>query len=200
MLPPNRALWIPGHKPHALTLRKPVELRTLYLNEATPWIPARAKIAVLRVSAIVRELIIAAVEAPWTYADDSANARLARVLCEQIATVDQEPVHLPEPADPRARRLSAIYYANPAERRSLTEIARAVGVSQRTLERLFVAETGFSVGAWTQQLRLMFAMERIADGMAVGDAAFSVGFENPSSFIALFRRQFGTTPGRYFAA
>jgi AraC-like DNA-binding protein len=48
--------------------------------------------------------------------------------------------------------------------------------------------------------RLIFALERIADGMSVGDAAFSVGFENPSSFIALFKRQFGKTPGRYFDA
>ena len=47
-------------------------------------------------------------------------------------------------------------------------------------------------------MRLMLALEIIAAGSSIGDAAFDVGFENPSSFIALFRKQFGVTPARYF--
>jgi AraC-like DNA-binding protein len=198
VLPSNRALWLPGGKAHTFVCRKPVHLRTLYLDERVRWTNPRADVAVLRVPDLVRALIIAATEAPWSYAPDGPSARLARVLCDRIATIDQEPVHLPEPRDPRARKLSALYYTHPAERRPLPALAALVGASPRTLERLFVAETGFSIGSWTQQLRLMFALERIADGMGVGDAAFAVGFENPSSFIALFKRQFGTTPGRYF--
>ncbi len=198
VLPPNRALWIPGGTPHAHKVRKPVELRTLYLDERTLWVERRSCVSVLQVPALLRELILAAVEAPWNYTEDSTYARLARVLCEQLKIVEQEPVHLPEPTDPRARRFSAFYYSNPAERRPVSKLSKISGVSQRTLERLFIAETGLSVGAWTQQLRLMFALEYIADGMTVGDAAFSVGFENPSSFIALFKLRFGTTPGRYF--
>jgi AraC-like DNA-binding protein len=200
VLPSNRALWLPGGTAHTLVCRKPVHLRTLYLDQRVFWTSPRADIAVLQVPTLVRELIIAATEAPWSHEQDSPSGRLARVLCDRIATIDQEPVHLPEPHDPRARKLSAIYYANPAERRTLPALSLLVGASPRTLERLFVTETGFSIGSWTQQLRLTFALERIADGMGVGDAAFSVGFENPSSFIALFKRQFGTTPGRYFGA
>jgi AraC-like DNA-binding protein len=200
VLPSNRALWIPGGTTHTLICRKSAHLRTLYLDERIHWTQARPHVAVLQVPTLVRELIIAMTEAPWSYERVSPSARLARVLCERIAPVDQEPVHLPEPRDPRARRLSVLYYANPAERRPLPILSAVVGASARTLERLFVSETGFSIGAWTQQLRLMFALERIADGMGVGDAAFSVGFENPSSFIALFKRQFGTTPGRFFGA
>lgn len=198
VLPLNRALWIPGGTPHTLVCRKPVHLRTLYLDQSMPWTNLRADIAVLQVPGLVRELIIAATEAPWTYEQDSPSHRLAQVLCERIVIIDHEPVHLPEPRDPRARKFCALYFANPAERRSLPALSTIVGASPRTLERLFMAETGFNISSWTQQLRLMFALERIADGMGVGDAAFSVGFENPSSFIALFKRQFGTTPGRFF--
>jgi AraC-like DNA-binding protein len=200
VLPTNRALWIPGNCTHAHISRKPVSLRTLYLDEQVPWVICRAAPAVIPVSNLLRELILAAIEIPWTAPADGRSARLARVLCDQLALIDQEPVHLPEPDDPRARRLTALYYANPAERRSLPVLAQVVGASPRTLERLFRAETGLSLGLWTQQLRLMFALEHLADGMAVGDTAFSVGFENPSSFIAAFRRHFGTTPSRYFSA
>jgi AraC-like DNA-binding protein len=33
----------------------------------------------------------------------------------------------------------------------------------------------------------------------IGDAAFAVGYQNPSSFIAVPKRAFGVTPTRYFA-
>jgi methylphosphotriester-DNA--protein-cysteine methyltransferase len=32
----------------------------------------------------------------------------------------------------------------------------------------------------------------------LGDAAFGVGFQNPFIFIAVFRKQFGVTPARFF--
>jgi len=30
------------------------------------------------------------------------------------------------------------------------------------------------------------------------DVAFTLGYERPSAFIAMFHRSFGTTPARYF--
>ncbi len=198
VLPPHRALLIPSRVPHSHVIRKPVELRTLYVDETTGWIEMRSDPAVLQISPLLRELVLAAVDAPWDYKAESTHGRLARVLCEQLAHIGHEPVHVPQPRETRARKLAALYDVNPAERRPLPELAREVGVSMRTLERLFQAETGQSVGAWVQQRRLIAALELMANGMAVGDAAYSVGFENPSSFIALFRRQFGTTPGQYF--
>ncbi len=199
ILPPNRALWLPGGTVHALSLRAPAELRTLYLNQDVSWTRPQREVAVLQVPALVRELILSAVAAPWAYPDDSESFRLARVLCDGIATMAREPVHLPEPNDPRARKLAALYRADPGERRPIPVLAALVGASPSTLDRLFRSETSLGVGAWAQQLRLMLALERIGGGASVGDAAFAVGFENPSSFIALFKRQFGTTPGRYFA-
>jgi AraC-like DNA-binding protein len=40
-----------------------------------------------------------------------------------------------------------------------------------------------------------------ADGVQhqhLGDATFGVGFQNPSRFIAVSRKQFGVTPARFF--
>jgi AraC-like DNA-binding protein len=198
VLPPNRALLLPSGLRHALKLRRKVALRTLYLAEEAGWVTPPAMPAVIGVPPLLRELIVAATELPWDYPATGSSARLARVLCDRLLVMDQEPVHLPELQDPRAMRLAAIFYARPGERRPLIELARETGASLRTLERLWKAETGLTLGEWVQQLRLMFAMEAIAAGSAIGDAAFDVGFENPSSFIAVFRRRFGTTPARYF--
>ena len=78
-------------------------------------------------------------------------------------------------------------------------IVRETGLSARTIERLFRHETGMSVGAWAKQLRLVLALEKLAAGQSVGDAAFEVGYSNPSNFIVDFRTAFGVTPSRYFA-
>jgi AraC-like DNA-binding protein len=200
VLPPHRALWIPAGLSHGLKLGAVAELRTLYVAPAARGAPTWRTCEVIDVPPLVRELILAAVELGWHYAPRGPAASLIEVLLDRLSTVQQQPLHLPEPRDVRARRYTAHMYANLAERRPLPVLAKELGASPRTLERIFKAETGMSVGAWTRQMRLIFALERLAGGRSVGDTAFEVGYENPSSFIAVFRRAFGTTPTAYFAA
>ena len=70
----------------------------------------------------------------------------------------------------------------------------------RTLERRFVVETGSSLGRWRLRLRLTRALELLAAGMSVSDAGLAVGYASTSAFVAAFKRELGSTPGRYFAA
>ena len=60
-----------------------------------------------------------------------------------------------------------------------------------------IAETGFSFNEWRQRIRLLRALELLAAGKPVTAIALDLGYDNVSAFIALFRRMFGTTPGRY---
>jgi AraC-like DNA-binding protein len=53
-------------------------------------------------------------------------------------------------------------------------------------------------GRWQQQARLLRALEILASGGSVTNAALEVGFETPSAFIAMFKRSMGTTPAKYF--
>jgi AraC-like DNA-binding protein len=55
-----------------------------------------------------------------------------------------------------------------------------------------------SFGAWRMKHRMIAALELLAHGEGVGNVAFAVGYESPSSFVAAFRAMFGTTPARYF--
>jgi AraC-like DNA-binding protein len=72
-------------------------------------------------------------------------------------------------------------------------------LSSRTASRRFVAETGYSFTHWRQRLRLLHAAGRLAEGVPVVAVAAESGYRNPSSFIAVFREVFGTTPGQYAA-
>src|SRR5581483_11304512 len=102
------------------------------------------------------------------------------------------------PADERARKAVDWMRQHPENADSLERLAKRAATSVRTLERLFQAETGITIGKWRQQLRLLHALRLLAAGQAVTSIALAIGYDSPSAFIAAFRKQFGTTPARYF--
>jgi AraC-like DNA-binding protein len=132
------------------------------------------------------------------YADTPEHQRLVGVLVDQLRTLRQAPLQLPLPTDPRARTLADLLAADPAGRRDLTAAAAQAGASRRTLERLFRAETGLSIGRWRQRQRLIHALQLLAQGRSVTHVAHAVGYATPSAFTVMFHAELGTTPSRYF--
>jgi transcriptional regulator GlxA family with amidase domain len=61
----------------------------------------------------------------------------------------------------------------------LPTLASAVGVSERTLTRLFSRATGLTPLRYQQTLRLERAQHFISHGATIDAAARSVGFEDP---------------------
>jgi AraC-like DNA-binding protein len=55
-----------------------------------------------------------------------------------------------------------------------------------------------TAGRWRQQLRLMRAMQLLAEDAKVTHAALEAGYSAPSAFISMFRKWLGTTPARCF--
>ena len=84
--------------------------------------------------------------------------------------------------------------------RPLTDLVLGSGASVRTIERLFVRQTGMTFGRWLQRVRALHALERLAAGDSVVQAGLAVGYDSTSAFIAMFKRVLGRTPGSYFAA
>jgi AraC-like DNA-binding protein len=198
ILPPTRSIWISGGTPHALVVKRPVELITLWVDRDAPGAPHWTGCNVVSVSPLIRELLIVCSKQPWDYPLASRSARLAQVLLEQLEVHEQAPLVLPELTDPRAQRIAAMLRSDPADRRPLAALAAAAGASHRTIERLFASETGMSFGRWRVRQRMIIALEQLAHGESVSNVAHAVGYETPSSFIATFRASFGTTPTAYF--
>jgi AraC-like DNA-binding protein len=118
-------------------------------------------------------------------------------LIEQVAALPHAPLYLPQPQDRRLRAITAALCAEPASNDTLEQWAPRVGASARTLARLFVKETQLSFALWRRQLRLLVALEALAHGQSVTAVALDAGYHDTSSFIAMFRRALGVTPGRY---
>jgi AraC-like DNA-binding protein len=79
-------------------------------------------------------------------------------------------------------------------------LLRQCGTSRRTMERLFRAETGMSLGQWQRRQTLLHALRRLAASENVTGVAGELGYNSASAFIAMFRRELGQTPKRYFEA
>lgn len=196
VVPPERALWIPPGVRHETRHLAATQLRTLYVaREAATALPAR--MAVVQVSPLLRCLIDAVVALPPDYDETGAAGRLVSVLLDQIAVSPVAPLHLPLPSSPALRSLADRILANPADRRTLHELACPMGMSARTLERHFKAETGLSLRTFRRQAKLFRALELVAAREPVNRISDVLGFDGPSAFIALFRTAFGVTPGRY---
>ena len=153
----------------------------------------------LNVGTLLRELILCGVDLPQLYALGGPEERLVLVLLDEIRAMQVAPLHLPQPRDPRLLKLATALGRDPADRRDLEQWSRAVAASPRTLARLFRRETGLTFGRWRQQLRLLRALEWLAGGRSVTDIALSLGYDSTSAFVAMFRRNLGHTPGRYFS-
>ena len=75
------------------------------------------------------------------------------------------------------------------------QIARALGISQRQLERQFRAQLGRTPVAYHRDLRLDQARRLLSQtSLAVTDIALSCGFGSPSHFAQLYRQRFGHLP------
>ena len=196
-VPPNRGVWVPARTTHSIRMSGAVAMRTLYVPPALATAVPRA-CRVLEVTPLLRELVLAAVARGGLDPRAPRDARLFGVLLDELRSLPTRPLHLPFPRDSRARRVAAEIEHRPGDAHPARDLARGSGASQRTLERLFRAETGMSFGAWRQQLRLGRALEKLAAGDSVTAVAFESGYAGVSAFVAAFKATFGRTPGQYF--
>jgi transcriptional regulator GlxA family with amidase domain len=72
------------------------------------------------------------------------------------------------------------------------------GLAVRSFKRRFKSATGYTPIDYVQKLRIEEAKHLLVTSVSAVDAiARDIGYEDPTSFRRLFKRQVGVTPGRY---
>ena len=196
LVPPHRAVWVPAGVVHVEELRAPVSVRSLFV------VPALAKAlprscCTVNITPLMRELIQRISRIGALDSKDRMQRNLLGVLLDELFEVPDVPLQLPALRDSRAKRLADALRAAPDDDVSIEVLSRRAGASRRTMERLFLSETTMTVDEWRRRLRLLRGIELLARGESVTNAAAEAGYASTSAFIAVFRRTFGTTPGRY---
>jgi AraC-like DNA-binding protein/quercetin dioxygenase-like cupin family protein len=195
MIPPGRAVLIPAGSQHAIRMWGEVAMRSLYFPITAPAPVFDMTCRVISVSPLLRELILRVAELTALDSRVDAEARLMSVLMDELESASIEPLVLPMPADARALKVADWVLKNPADGSTATALARRCGLSERTLERLFRAETGMRFGLWRQKAKLLESIRVLAEGGSVTDAALESGYSSVSAYIVAFKQTFGCTPG-----
>lgn len=197
IVPPTRAIWMPAGTTHQVRHLGEVRMRSLFVRpDAAPLLTDRPQ--VVGISSLLRELIQAAMAVPIPYAADSRDGRLMRLLLDELHALPVLPMHLPNPTDARLKRICTHIDHHPDDASTLDDWAQRLDVNVKTLQRLFVRDTGMNFGRWRQQARLLRALQQLAQGEKVIDVALALGYDSPGAFATMFKRQFGQTPSGFF--
>jgi AraC-like DNA-binding protein len=193
LIPPHFALWIPARTQHKIRMPGPVSMRTLYLR---PRLAARSEphCTVLHVTPLLRELIVEIVSVGHLRTRQPYETSLLGVLLRQLQKASPVPTFITLPREDRALAVAQAILRNPAESKPLAVLCAEAGVSVRTMERIFRKEIGSSLESWRRQVRLTRAVELLVSGRSIKQVAFQIGYQQPSAFVEMFRRTFGTTP------
>jgi AraC-like DNA-binding protein len=196
-VPPHRAVWVPAGMERSIEVSAGLTMRTLFFKPGIARSLPR-QCCVMNVTPLLRELILHTIDIGMLNRAIPPHARLIGVLIDQLRGLSTVPLQLPQPRDSRAAKVAALLTANPKRRLSLPALAKDVGASARTIERLFRAETKMTFAEWRERLRVLHALRLLAAGETVTNVALELGYASPSAFTVMFRRAFGTTPSRYY--
>lgn len=196
IVPPHWAIWVPAGTRHAIRFAAASTLRTLYIAPlAREDVPSSC--CAVTVSALLRALIDRAVATGALDSRQPAQVAMAALIAAECRASRTPPFDLPQPQSALLRDVAA-RAAKAGAACAAASLAREAGLSVRTLQRRFLAETGMSLGRWQRQAGMLAALELLAAGGGQKQAAPRAGYATQSAFVSAFHGIFGTTPGRYF--
>jgi AraC-like DNA-binding protein len=199
LVPPRRAVWVPPRSEHAVDMLSDLEMRSLLVAPAWlashPEQPRLGREFVVAVGTLLRELVLAMFVPS---ADPGRLDLLARLALFELAEAEDAATFMPMPVDPRARRVAEMVLSEPAGTRELGDLAHAAGASQRTITRLFPAETELTFKEWRQRARILASVELLDSGRyPVSRVASRLGFSSAAAFGHAFRQVLGIAPREF---
>ena len=200
VVPPQRAIWVPAHLPHAMQMRGPVTLHNTYIRKQAACrhgLPEKCQ--VFDVSVLLRQLLLKAIDAPARYDKQGRDGHLMELLLHEIAEMPALSLNAPLPSEPRLARVCREFLAQPSLEVSIDQMAERAGMSRRTFTRHFRLHTGISFIEWRQQACLLDAVVQLGKGQSVTHVAMALGYSSSSAFTTAFKQSMGQLPSRYFA-
>ena len=199
LLPPRQAAWIPVGLQHQATMTPDVRsVAVMFDPTLLPPVEIRARI--LAVSPLIRQMMIYALRWPIDRADSDAVSdgffqTLGHLVFEAL---DHEaPLSLPTSTNPIVAAAMSYTKAH-LQSATVTDVSRAVAVSERTLRRQFDDSIGISWRTYLLHARMLRAMALLAaPGQSVQQTASAVGFDSLSAFTRAFTQFCGETPTTY---
>ncbi|MBK4362873.1 helix-turn-helix transcriptional regulator [Enterobacter hormaechei] len=191
VVPAKHIGWIPPGQQHAAFSESAIEGCAVYLD------PAHCEGLPEEATLFESDDFTDALFSRLSVAGSEYDPRKLILLLEELALASQVRFYLPVPTDPRLKNVVRKLLQSVDDNQTVESHASRAGMSVRTFNRRFSAETGMNFVNWRQLARVMQAMEWLAAGKPVGWIALSCGYSSVSAFIEVFRMWTGKTPGQW---
>lgn len=191
VVPAKHIGWIPPGQQHAAFSESAIEGCAVYLD------PAHCEGLPEEATLFESDDFTDALFSRLSVAGSEYDPRKLILLLEELALASQVRFYLPVPTDPRLKNVVRKLLQSVDDNQTVESHASRAGMSVRTFNRRFSAETGMNFVNWRQLARVMQAMEWLAAGKPVGWIALSCGYNSVSAFIEVFRTWTGKTPGQW---
>lgn len=194
--PPHLAIWIPAGIVHKSYNRKPINYCSFNIA------PDVAKslpnyVCLLAITNIIEAIIGDLRTRNICIAETPADKRLFKVLLDQFACTDLVEHFLPVSNHKLLVPLLTALELNPADDTSLQIWANRVHSSERTLARYCQSELGMNFTEWRLRMRYIYSLELLRCGKSVKEIAFTLGYNQASPFITMFKKYAECTPEQY---
>lgn len=198
MVPCQSALWIPAGRLH---VNKPTTKSCFYFvyfkSERLNTLPRSC--CTLHTTPLIRALIEHLATLDQFETPDEDTNRIMDVLIQQLTTMQIQQLNFIIPVDQRLQTIANLLRLTPSDRRTVGEWAEYVAMSERSLSRLIVQQTGLTFGRWRQQLHVIKALQRLSANASVQATSDELGYESVSAFIRMFSKALGKSPGKYIS-
>jgi AraC-like DNA-binding protein len=197
-VPPQRALWIPPHEPHAIEMLTDTRMRTVYFHpdfiKGCSAFTQHSKVHVVVASVMIKELVLGLFE---TDRSDDMRDLMAKLLLHTLVETAYLPTYLPMPTDERLKNTLLTLIAKNDWQRSLDDASAHSHMSSRTFTRRFTMEVGMSFRDWRQRARLVKSLDLLALNQSIKSIAHTLGFASTSAYCAAFRDLLGCIPSEF---
>lgn len=122
---------------------------------------------------------------------EQAQHMITSLLLSEITLMPQEGVNLPVPDHPKIQAIVEILSEQPDDNRTIAQWASHIALSERSLARLLLKETGLTFSQWRKQLQLMIALRELTSGRPVHQIAEILGYESITALITMLKKAFG---------
>lgn len=103
-----------------------------------------------------------------------------------------------KPIDSRIQNILNILQTSIDTKQTLSELAKQAFLSEGRLTHLFKLQIGIPIRRYLLWVRINKAVEHIANGQTLTDAALNAGFADSAHFTRTFGKMFGMNPSFIF--
>lgn len=196
-IPARCGVWVPPNVAHQGVLG--LGGKSVSLHVGPVWVDQLPEQSTLMmVKPLTIEMIMASATPEWAKRSPEYRNHFSRVMIDDVVNAKQLPRNFaPLPKSPYLLKILRELHDPDKAGWTMAEWAEHVHMSERTLGRNALRETGMTFYNWRLQHLFLRSIEHLAEKLSVDEVAALAGYRNTSAYIKVFKEVFGMTPGTY---